>query len=162
MSAAAQKPRQRLPEPEAMAPITIGAVTGKGGGGEGARWGLLLVWFMRVVALTWIALGLYYWSWIMETGTGGPSASAFLQLPIARQGAILFFAVFDFVAAIGLWLLTPWGGIVWLFTALVEIVLSTVLPQLGVGHAAALVVNGALIVMFFGLNIMASREHEGG
>jgi hypothetical protein len=151
----------RLPEPEALAPIAIGAVAGRTSG-QGTRWGLMLVWFMRVVALLWIALGLYYWSWILEPGKAGVSSSAFLELPLARQGAVVFFAVLDFIAAVGLWLLTPWGGIVWLFTALVEIVLSTVLPQLGVGHAAALALNGALILMFFGLNIMAARDDEGG
>ncbi|MBL8589449.1 MAG: hypothetical protein JNK46_13030 [Methylobacteriaceae bacterium] len=157
MNAQPQKARQRIAEPQPAPPILIGATGPVEAGGGAARWGLMLVWFMRIVALLWFALGLFYWVWILEPGPGA-SGSAFLTLPLARQGAIVFFAVMDFVAAIGLWLAAPWGGVVWLFTALTEIVLAALAPELSLGHATALGVNGALIVIYFLLNIFAARE----
>lgn len=159
MSSQPQKARQRIAEPQPTPPILIGASGPLESGGQGTRWGLMLVWFMRIVALLWFALGLFYWLWILEPGPGA-AGSAFLALPLARQGSIVFFAVLDFVAAIGLWLSTPWGGVVWLFTALTEIVLASVLPELSLGHATALGVNGALIVVYFLLNIFAAREQQ--
>lgn len=160
MSAATQRARQRIANAEPAPPILVGGASPGEADRRGgmARWGLMLVWFMRIVGCLWFALGLFYWTWILEPGAGAPSASAFLALPLARQAAVVFFAVMDFVAAIGLWLIAPWGGVVWLFTALTEIVLAAALPQIGVVHATALGVNGLLIAIYFLLNILAARE----
>lgn len=163
MTAQTQRAKQRIANAEPTPPILVGgAAQGEPGPSQGgARWGLMLVWFMRIVGLIWFTLGLFYWMWILEPGEGAPSASAFLALPLARQAALVFFAVMDFVAAIGLWLIAPWGGVVWLFTALTEVVLAAALPHIGVVHAAALGVNGVLIASYFVLNIMAAREQLG-
>lgn len=160
MSAQTQRARQRIAEPQPTPPISLAGPAQGEGAANGGRWGLRLIWFMRVVALLWLALGLFYWVWILEPGQGSPAASAFLALPLSRQAAVLFFAVMDFVAAIGLWLAAPWGGVVWLFTALTEVVIAVALPGLGATHAAALVVNGALIAVYFALNLLAAREQD--
>lgn len=167
MSGTTQRARQRIANAEPTPPILIGgAPTAAGGAGAAlergaARWGLMLIWFMRIVGCIWFTLGLFYWMWILEPGEGAPFASAFLMLPLGRQAAVVFFAVMDFVAAIGLWLIAPWGGVVWLFTALTEVVLAAALPHIGVVHAAALGLNGLLIVIYFALNILAAREQMG-
>lgn len=142
-----------------MAPIVVGGRVDSGRDAP-TRWGVMLVWFMRVTALLWIALGLFYWTLILEPGAVGAQASPFMAASHARQAAIVFFATLDLVAAVGLWLIAPWGGVVWLFTALAEIVVAGVLPQLGVAHGAALTVDSALVAVFFGLNIMAAREQD--
>ncbi|QLP97587.1 MAG: hypothetical protein HZY79_09565 [Rhodoblastus sp.] len=118
---------------------------------EGRRWGRALVWFMRLTALAWIGLGLHYWGQILGPGEGGPTSSGFLEMTLARQTGVVFFATLDFIAAIGLWLIAPWGGVVWLFTALSEIVAAAVLPQLklGLGPTVSLGLNTALVAVFF-------------
>jgi hypothetical protein len=40
------------------------------------------------------------------------SEPLFDNLPPLRIAAVIYFAVFDLVAAVGLWLATPWGGVI--------------------------------------------------
>ena len=39
----------------------------------------------------------------------------------AMASAVIFFGVLDLVAAVGLWLATPWGGVLWLLAAVSQI-----------------------------------------
>jgi hypothetical protein len=155
------KTRMRLPDAQPTPPIVFGAHPDARD--DGRRWGAALVWFMRLTAMLWIGMGLYYWSQILAPGPQGEASSAFLAAPLARQTGVVFFATLDLVAAIGLWLVAPWGGVVWLFTALSEIVAAGVLPHLGLGlgPAVSLTLCVALVAVFFVLNIMASREQGG-
>lgn len=161
-AAATPKPRTRLPETQPAPPIVFGARPEAGDAGR--RWGRALVWFMRLAALLWIGFGLFYWSQILGPGASGAESSAFLDMSLPRQTGVVFFATLDLVAAIGLWLVAPWGGVVWLFTALSEIVAAGVLPQLrlGLGPSVSLGLNAALVAVFFLLNIMAAREQDDG
>ena len=43
-----------------------------------------------------------------------PRSAISPMLPRALQGAIVFFAAVDLLAAVGLWLAAPWGGVLWL------------------------------------------------
>jgi uncharacterized membrane protein (DUF2068 family) len=36
----------------------------------------------------------------------------FDNLPPLRIAAVIYFAVFDLVAAVGLWMAAPWGGVI--------------------------------------------------
>ena len=45
-----------------------------------------------------------------------------MALPL--QATIVFFACFDLLAAVGLWLAAPWGGAIWLLCAVVEVGLA--------------------------------------
>ena len=54
------------------------------------------------------------WGEILDLSPGRPP---FADLPMGRQSAIIYFAVIDFVAAVGLWLTSAWGGVVWLLAA---------------------------------------------
>jgi hypothetical protein len=83
------------------------------GGLESSRSGLTLVVFKRVLAGLCAVQGLLQWSAILL-----PSESLFDNLPPLQGAAVIYFAIFDLVAAVGLWLATPWGGVIWLFAAL--------------------------------------------
>jgi len=69
---------------------------------------MLLVWFMRTMAVVWISKGLF--AWTIALGVDRNLAD-FLELPVVTQGMIGFFAVTDLMAAVGLWLAAPWGGV---------------------------------------------------
>ena len=83
----------------------------------------LLVFYVRAMAFVFLLSGLRRWGIIL-----GPLAPGgdFLDLPVQWQVATVFFGVFDLVAAVGLWLLASWGTVVWLITALTEVVLHGV------------------------------------
>ncbi len=132
--------------------------------GDGAtpmRWTGILVWFMRVIALVWIAKGLYGWSVILGanlTAVDFKAATDFATLPLIREATIIFFAVADLVAAIGLWLASPWGGVLWLISAICEAALPLVGVKSSLASSVGLAVNAVLIAVYFGLSWRASSE----
>jgi Family of unknown function (DUF6163) len=111
--------------------------------------GLLLVVFMRLLAGLWALQGLLEWSAILL-----PRESLLENLPLLRGAAVIFFAVFDLVAAVGLWLAAPWGGVIWLLGALAQIVVAIALP--GFFSMFWVAANLTLIAIYFVLNFEAS------
>ena len=114
------------------------------------RWGLILVVFMRLLASLWILQGLAQWAQFML-----PASEIFDHLSTGQTAAIVFFSVIDLLAAVGLWLATPWGGVLWLFAAL---------SQIFVAFSARHVLDGlrsgadiVLIVIYFALTWQAGK-----
>jgi len=113
---------------------------------------LHLVIFMRLLAGLWVLQGLVQWSAILL-----PAEPLFDKLPPLRSAAVIFFAIFDIVAAAGLWLATPWGGVIWLLGALTQIAAAIGLP--GFFSISWVAANLALIAIYFVLTFEA--RHPG-
>jgi hypothetical protein len=124
------------------------------GGGQktraGISWGNLLVIFMRLLAMVWIGQGLAQWSSVLL-----PSQPLFDKVTQIWGAAVIFFAVLDLVAAVGLWLATPWGGVLWLFSAIAQIFVAAAIPDFF--SMIWIVANIVLIVIYFGLTWQAGR-----
>ena len=75
--------------------------------GDENSWTRRLVLFLRVMAVLSILKGLYHWAQV--TGFIGGEEDVFENQPMAWQAATVYFAVIELVAAVGLWLATPWG-----------------------------------------------------
>ena len=73
-----------------------------------------------------MAKGLYHWAQV--TGFIGGEEEAFENQPMAWQTATVYFAVIELVAAVGLWLATPWGAVVWLTTVVSMAVIELMFP----------------------------------
>jgi hypothetical protein len=118
-------------------------------------WGDALVWFMRVIAWVWVVKGLYNWGLIIGAF---PRFGDFASLSRPLQGSIAFFAAVDPLAAIGLWLAAPWGGVLWLLCASIEVVS----PALGVRGAMSGPVGVGfdivLVAVYFFLSWRAGQE----
>jgi fatty acid desaturase len=115
------------------------------------RWGLILVVFMRFLAGLWITQGLAQWAVFLL-----PLDAVFDRQSAARTAAMIFFSVLDLLAAVGLWLATPWGGVLWLFAAVAQVFIAFSLPhfftKLWVG------VDAALILVYFALTWQAGKS----
>jgi hypothetical protein len=118
------------------------------------RWGTIVVLFMRLLAAVWICQGLAEWAKILlpdetfvTTLTGGAAAAA-----------VIFFAIADLLAAVGLWLATPWGGALWLFAASSQIFVVVAIPNFYSGLWA--VADMVLIILYFVLTWMAGHSTE--
>jgi hypothetical protein len=114
------------------------------------RWGLILVVFMRLLAGLWIIQGLTQWAVFLL-----PTDAVFDRLSAGRTAAVIFFSVLDLLAAVGLWLATPWGGVLWLFAAL-----SQIFVAMSIAHFftyAWVAIDGTLILIYFALTWYAGR-----
>lgn len=122
------------------------------------RYGRLLVWFMRLLSVLWFAQGLAQWASVLTAS--GEGAGALDTMTPLGVTAVVFFCTFDMIAAVGLWLATPWGGAVWLVAVAAQwfavIVLPFFLPyDRGVGLAGLV-----LVAAYFFLTYRAARENE--
>ena len=108
------------------APIAAIALSKSPAGQETDRSGLLLVIFMRLIAALWVVEGLMQWSLVVVTDVDGRSGLA--TLSVSAIVAVVFFAVIDLIAAVGLWLATPWGGVIWLVTAGAQLFVIVTMP----------------------------------
>jgi hypothetical protein len=119
------------------------------------RWTMVLIWFMRTMAVVWITKGLFAWTVVLGINRG---MDDFLVLPPVMRGLIAFYAVADLMAAVGLWLAAPWGGVLWLICAASEVIAAI----LGAGGSLVgmlgVALDVALIVVYFALSWLAANE----
>src|SRR6201987_4764396 len=111
--------------------------------GDENAWTRRLVLFLRIMALLSIVKGLYHWAQV--TGFIGGEEEAFENQPMAWQAATIYFAVIELVAAVGLWLATPWGAVVWLTTVVSMAVIELMFP--GIYGGSLLVVTGEALML---------------
>ena len=119
-------------------------------------WTRRLVVFLRVMAMLSLAVGLYHWAQL--TGFLGGEDGAFENQTVAWQAATVYFAVIELVAAVGLWLATPWGAVVWLTTVVSMAVVELMFPAIYGGNLAIVGLETTMLTTYLALAWMAARE----
>ena len=77
---------------------------------------------MRTLSL--VSLFTAAWNWAAFLGLlGGPEPGAGM-MSLSGRVPTLYFAVLDPIAAVGLWMTSSWGGVVWLLSATSRLVLA--------------------------------------
>ena len=117
------------------------------------HWSMLLVIFMRFVASLWILQGLLHWMRIIA-----PGLPLFDTMPMAAAVLVVIFAVIDIIAGIGMWLIAPWGGVLWLLAAATQLFVALAIPNFFPGGRAIAFIDGLLIVVYFVLTYQAGRD----
>lgn len=127
----------------------------RGQDGGGMAWGMLLLWFMRMVAAAWIVKGLG--SWMLILGAD-PLGIAFQDLPPAQRGAVIVFSVLDLVAGVGLWLTSAWGGVMWLLAVMADLIAFTLGAPAPTSSPLFIGFELALVLGYLVLSWLASRD----
>lgn len=119
-------------------------------------WTNRLVMFLRIMAVLSMLKGLYHWAEI--TGFIGGEDGAFENQTPQWQSATIYFAVIELVAAVGLWLATPWGAVVWLTTVVSTAVIQLMFPAVYGGNLLVVFIALLLLGGYLALAWMAARE----
>ena len=119
-------------------------------------WTRRLVFFLRIMAVVSISKGLYHWAQV--TGFVGGEEEAFENQSMAWQTATVYFAVIELVAAVGLWLATPWGAVVWLTTVVSMAVIELMFPGIYGGSLTIVGLEMLMLAAYLALAWMAARE----
>jgi Family of unknown function (DUF6163) len=119
-------------------------------------WTRRLVLFLRVMAVISVAKGLYHWAEV--TGFIGGEDEAFESQTLAWQASTVYFAVIELVAAVGLWLATPWGAVVWLITVVSMSVIELMFPAIYGGSLVVVAAEALMLAAYLALAWMAARE----
>ena len=119
-------------------------------------WTRRLVLFLRIMAVLSMGQGLYHWAQV--TGFVGTEDEAFEAQAMAWQTATVYFAVIELVAAVGLWLATPWGAVVWLTAVVSMAVIELMFPAIYGGSITIVAVEALMLAAYLALAWMAARE----
>lgn len=84
--------------------------------------------YLRVVSIAWLLTGIGHWTRIV--GYLPWRGRMFADMPVEWQSGIVFYGVADLVTAVGLWLATSWGVILWLFAVAVQVFTHSALTEL--------------------------------
>lgn len=136
--------------------ISVAALSTERSASDENAWTRRLVLFLRVMALLSILKGLYHWAQV--TGFVGGEDDAFENQSMAWQAATIYFAVIELVAAVGLWLATPWGAVVWLTTVVSMAVIELMFPGIYGGSLVVVGVEAFMLAAYLALAWMAARE----
>lgn len=118
-------------------------------------WDTALIWFMRLTALVWLLKSILAWATVLDVL---PGSRPFETEPFGRQAAIVYFAVVDAAAAIGLWLTSAWGGVIWLLAVTSAMTLAVLTPQLLPMPVPLLVFGASVVALYFLLSWLAAQE----
>jgi hypothetical protein len=119
-------------------------------------WTGRLVLFLRVMACVSMFKGLYHWAEVCGIIGEEGGFEAHIQ---SWQATTVFFAVIDLVAAVGLWLVAPWGAVVWLTSTVSLIVVHVFIPQVYGTNLLVIGLNVLAITTYLALAVLAAREH---
>ena len=119
-------------------------------------WTGRLVLYLRAMACLSMIQGLYHWAAVCGIIGEEGGFEAHVQ---SWQATTAFFAVIDLVAAVGLWLVAPWGAVVWLTATVSMIVVHLFFDQV-YGTDLTVVTAGVLMILaYVALAILAAHEH---
>jgi hypothetical protein len=123
---------------------------------DSGTWTEYLVLFLRIMAVVSLLKGLYHWGQVC--GIGAPADQGFQSHTVAWQTATGFFAVFDLVAAVGLWLAAAWGAVVWLASVVSMAVVEVFFPNVYGGSLLIVMTEMSLLGIYLFLAIVSARE----
>src|SRR3712207_4593895 len=119
------------------------------------RWNFILVWFMRMMALMWIAKGLGYWAVILGADN---APTAFEARTTGFQATTIYFAIIDLVAAVGLWLTSTWGGVLWLLAVMSHLILTVFFPHVVTGGPVLIGLFLSFIIAYLMISWLAASD----
>ena len=118
------------------------------------RWDLVLTWFMRAVAILWVLKGVGAWAVILGVQAQVP----FEERSLGFQATMIYFAVIDPVAAVGLWLASAWGGVLWLLAVMSHLILAFFFPRVVTGGLLTTVLFSLLISAYFVVSWLSAKD----
>lgn len=104
------------------------------------------VWFQRIIAGYCLLFGVLYW--IRLIGLHDGTLWRFDLMPAYWQVACVVLAAFFPFAAIGLWMLSSWGPVIWFICAATEVVMYLGFPEL-FGHRLIILASHLLVAVLY-------------
>lgn len=119
------------------------------------RYTRMLIVFLRLLAVVWLLRGFAHWGLII--GLLGPEGQFGAGL-LRWQATVVAFAILNSVAAVGLWMCSAWGAVLWLVVTLADIALPFLMPKVFAHAPTEHSISLVLIAAYFALTWLSARE----
>lgn len=123
------------------------------------RWVTVLSWFVRTMAMVWLAKGFLNWAILLGVS---PRLAPLAALPHRMQATLIFLSVVELIAGVGLWLGAMWGGVLFLTTCVVEAMALALGVAANANRGLIGLIDGVLALTYLFLLWRAERERRGG
>jgi hypothetical protein len=122
-----------------------------------SRYEMILDLYLIALSVVTLLFGLRHWAVILGiiAGAGG----SFEAMSTPWKILTMHMAVMDLVAAVGLWMRTAWGKVVWIYAAIVEIVVHMIFSGTFGNDWPLVIFHLVAIGVFFVLTILAHRAN---
>jgi hypothetical protein len=121
-------------------------------------WRRRLFLFLRAVAAFLLIEGVIHWGVILGIGEGTPSH--FEQMSTVAQAAVIWAAIIDPIAGVGLWLRAGWAVVLWLIATLTQVLFGALAPAEMTRILIFTMVELGLVVAYAVLSIKAAQESD--
>lgn len=115
-------------------------------------------WFLRIVAAYCLLFGMLYW--VRLIGVYDGPMWRYDLMPVHWQIASVMLAVFFPFAAIGLWMLSSWGPVIWFICAVTEIVMYGALPELFGSRPLIVATNIAVALIYAAFRVVLHLQRR--
>lgn len=109
------------------------------------------VWLCRIIAVYCLFLGVAYW--IRLIGVHEGDLWRFDLMPEGWKAAAAALAILFPVAATGMWMLAPWGPVIWIGAAVTESLIYTMFDGTFGYRPMVAFTHGLMIVLYVGLRV---------
>ncbi|WP_378943024.1 DUF6163 family protein [Mesorhizobium sp. ANAO-SY3R2] len=114
--------------------------------------------FLRVVAAYCLLFGILYW--IRLIGLYDGALWRFDLMPVHWQIAAVILSVFFPFAAIGLWMLSSWGPVIWFICAATEVVMYAGFPDLFGSRPVIVAAHIVVALIYAGFRIVLHLQRR--
>jgi hypothetical protein len=137
-------------------PIDELAPVQAGGKRRAMTWTERLVFFQRFTAAILMLQGLYHWA--LVCGFGAQPYGGFESHDVHWQTATVFFAIIDLVAAVGLWLIAPWGVVLWLASSVAMVSVEIFFPEVYGGNVLMVAAQSTFVACYLFIAFKSAGE----
>lgn len=119
------------------------------------RWFMVLLRFIGLVLLVRAIYG-----WFILTGFLQPVSmvEAMAAHPTLHLSLLVTLCTVSVIAGVGLWLLAPWGAVLWLTLVVADALLFFTVPHLHLVSLTLVMLNAGLITIYLGLLLQVRRH----
>lgn len=119
------------------------------------RWFIVV---LRVIALYLLVRAVYGWLLVTGFAVHPELGDALLGSPYVRFALFGIVTTASAIAGVGLWLLAPWGAVLWLVIVAADALLFFGLPNLGIISTVVVLANAGFVSIYLGMLLMIRRH----
>jgi hypothetical protein len=122
------------------------------------RWFIVV---LRIIALVLLVRAIHGWLLIVGILEHPELGRLLVADPYVRFALFGILTVASIIACVGLWLLAPWGAVLWLVIVAADALIFFLLPNLGIVSIIIVLTNAGLVSVYLGMLLQVRRlSHE--